>query len=90
MLMPKADPVPHKSELKPIDRADMAVSRVPKELTDSSAMLSEGREFGKPLFAKLVPFAVHVAANIYDERRDRLVNKKVIEELEILTSQIHE
>merc|ERR1712072_194718 len=43
-----------------------------------------------PLFAKLVPFAVHVAASIYEERRDRLVNTNIIEELEILTTKIHD
>jgi programmed cell death 6-interacting protein len=84
------DPVPPKSELKTLDRAAMAQPRVPKELSDPSAFIGDRGEFGPPLFAKLVPFAVHVAASIYEERRDRLINTSIIDELEILTTKIHD
>ncbi|KAI9676278.1 MAG: pH-response regulator protein palA/rim20 [Trizodia sp. TS-e1964] len=83
-------PVPPKSELKPLDRASMASAKVPKEVLESNSMIGDNGPFGQPLFAKLVPFAVHVAASIYSERRDRLVNNSIIEELEILTNNIHE
>ena len=53
-------------------------------------MLSDTGPFGAPLFAKLVPFAVHIAANIYAERRDRLVNNAIIDELEAMTAKLHE
>jgi programmed cell death 6-interacting protein len=68
----------------------MAVAKVPKEISDPSAFIGERGEFGPPLFAKLVPFAVHVAASIYEERRDRLVNTHIVDELEILTTRIHD
>ena len=68
----------------------MAVSKVPKEISEPQNFIGDTKEFGPPLFAKLVPFAVHQAASIYEERRDRLVNKNIIDELEILTTQIHD
>ncbi len=68
----------------------MAITRVPKEVSEPSTFLGEHAEFGRPLFAQLVPFAVHVAASIYEERRDRLVNSNIIDELEILTTKIHD
>jgi programmed cell death 6-interacting protein len=68
----------------------MAIARVPKEVSESSAFIGERGEFGQPLFAQLVPFAVHVAASIYEERRDRLVNSNIIGELDILTTRIHD
>lgn len=68
----------------------MAVARTPKEVSEPSAFIGDRGEFGPPLFAKLVPFAVHLAASIYEERRDRLVNTNIIDELEILTTKIHD
>lgn len=82
---------PSKSELKVLDRASMVSAKVPKEVSDSTSMLTEhGSELGKPLFAKLVPYSVHVAASIYVDRRDRLINNTIISELETLTQRIHE
>jgi programmed cell death 6-interacting protein len=83
-------PVTPKAELKILDRANMVVSRVPKEVAESNSMLGERGELGSALFSKLVPYSVHLAASIYVDRRDRLVNNTVIEELEGLTTQIHE
>jgi programmed cell death 6-interacting protein len=83
-------PVPPKSELKILDRANMVVSRVPKEVADSNSLLGENGELGPALFSKLVPYSVHLAASIYVDRRDRLVNNTIVEELEALTGQIHE
>lgn len=68
----------------------MAIAKVPKEISDPSTFIGDHGEFGPPLFAKLVPFAVHVAASIYEERRDRLVNTSIIDQLEILTTKIHD
>lgn len=68
----------------------MAVSKVPKEISEPANFIGDTKEFGPPLFAKLVPFAVHVAASIYEERRDRLVNDNIIAKLEILTTKIHD
>ena len=68
----------------------MVASRIPKEVTEGTNLLSDLGPWSAPLFAKLVPFAVHVAASIYAERRDRLVNSTIIDELELLTTQLHE
>lgn len=81
-------PVPPKSELKTLDRAGMATARVPQEVSDLSSTLGEGGIYGQPLFAKLVPYAVHIAASIYEERKNRLVNVSIIDELEGLTNQL--
>ncbi|KAI9889650.1 MAG: pH-response regulator protein palA/rim20 [Vezdaea aestivalis] len=84
------NPVPPKSELNKIERVPNATAKIPKEVSHSSAMIGENGEFGQPLFAKLVPFAVHIASGIYTGRRDQLVNHQVIEELESLSSQVQE
>lgn len=83
-------PEPTKSELPALDRASMVQARVPKEVSDSQDMLGDRGELGKPLFAKLVPYSVHVAASIYADRRDRLVNNTIIAELEAMTQSIHD
>lgn len=82
-------PVTPKAELKIIDRANMVVARIPKEISESNSMLGERGELGQALFSKLVPYSVHLAASIYVDRRDRLVNS-TITELEALTASIHE
>lgn len=84
------NPVPPKSELKTLDRANMVLARVPKEVSEPQDFLGDDGEFGRPLFAQLVPFAVHIAASIYEERRDRLVNTQIIDELESLNTKIHD
>ncbi|KAF2720763.1 BRO1-domain-containing protein [Polychaeton citri CBS 116435] len=83
-------PVPAKSELNTLDRASMVAARVPKEVAQSQELLGDKGELGRPLFAKLVPYSVHVAASIYADRRDRLVNNTIIAELETLTQRMHE
>ena len=83
-------PVPPKSELKTLDRANMVAARPPKEVADGIAMLGEDLPFGRPLFARLVPHAVHVAASIYAERRDRLVNQTIIGDLEAMTARLRD
>ncbi|KAI4229009.1 MAG: hypothetical protein L6R36_001246, partial [Xanthoria steineri] len=83
-------PVPPKSELKTLDRAGMATARVPQEVSDPYSALDGKGVFGQPLFARLVPYAVHVAVSIYDERKERLVNTTVIDELEGLTQRLRD
>lgn len=84
------DHVPTKSELKILDRANMAIARVPSEVANPTEHLGEQTEFGQPLFSKLVPYSVHLAVSIYEERRDRLVNQNIIQELEVLNDKLHE
>lgn len=82
--------VPPKSELKTLDRAGMATARVPQEVSDPASTLGDEGMFGQPLFARLVPYAVHIAASIYEERKNRLVNNSIIDELEKLSSELRE
>lgn len=83
------NPVPPKSELKLLDRANMVAAKAPEEVIDALSMIGEDAPLGHPLFAKLVPYAVHVAASIYADRRDRLVNE-TIGELESMTVKLRE
>ncbi|KAL8718074.1 MAG: hypothetical protein Q9225_004757 [Loekoesia sp. 1 TL-2023] len=83
-------PVPPKSELKTLDRAGMATARVPQEVSDPHSALGDKSTFGQPLFARLVPYAAHVAVSIYDERKERLVNTTIIDELEALTNRLRD
>ncbi|KAF8473871.1 BRO1-like domain-containing protein [Kalaharituber pfeilii] len=81
--------VPPASALAPIQKATMAKTTVPKEITEATTNLTPTGPYGAPLFAKLVPFAVHLAASIYAEKKDRL-NNKLIEDLEALTVKLHD
>ncbi|BDD61184.1 hypothetical protein MAP00_006254 [Monascus purpureus] len=82
--------VPPKSELKSIDRASMVVAKAPSQVTDAISMLGDNGPLGQPLFSKLVPYAVHIAASIYSDRRDRLVNETIIGELESMTDKLRD
>lgn len=81
--------MPPKAELKILERANMAIARTPPQVANPLDYLGDHAEFGPALFSKLVPFSVHVAISIYEERRDRLVNQNIIQELENLTDKIH-
>ena len=80
--------VPSKSELKSLPRAGMATARVPDGVSNPSSTL--GGAAGQPLFNKLVPYAVHIAASIYEERKNRLINSSVIDALDGLTNQLRD
>lgn len=84
------NPVPPKSELKTIERASMVLAKAPSQVTDAISMLGDNGPLGQPLFSKLVPYAVHIAASIYTDRRDRLVNDTLIGELESMTDKLRE
>ncbi|ROT35110.1 BRO1-like domain-containing protein [Sodiomyces alkalinus F11] len=81
--------VPCKPELTILDRADMAKAMVPPQVANPFEYLGDHAEFGPALFTKLVPFAVHAAITIYEQRRDRLVNQSVIQAYEDLTEKLH-
>ncbi|KAK7420562.1 pH-response regulator protein palA/rim20 [Neonectria magnoliae] len=82
--------VPPKSDLKILDRANLAVARIPAQIANPYEYFGDRAEFGPALFSRLVPFSVHVATSIYEERRDRMVNQNIIQELENLTEKIHD
>ncbi|TGJ84217.1 hypothetical protein E0Z10_g4518 [Xylaria hypoxylon] len=84
------NPVTPKSELKILDRATMAIARIPPQVATPLEYVGEKGEFGPALFTKLVPYSVHLAVSIYEERRDRMVNQNIIGELETLNERIHE
>ncbi|KAJ8119311.1 hypothetical protein ONZ43_g3713 [Nemania bipapillata] len=84
------NPVTPKSELKILDRANMAIARTPPQVATPLEYIGDKGEFGPALFTKLVPYSVHLAVSIYEERRDRLVNQNIITELETLNERIHE
>ncbi|KAL7623814.1 pH-response regulator protein palA/rim20 [Parahypoxylon ruwenzoriense] len=81
--------VPPKSELKILDRATMAAVRIPPQVSTPLEYLGEKGDFGPALFTKLVPYSVHIAVSIYEERRDRLVDQNIVAELETLNERIH-
>ncbi|KAM5507351.1 pH-response regulator protein palA/rim20 [Microsporum canis] len=83
------DHVPPKSELKLLDRANMVAAKAPIEVTNGLSMIGDKAPLGRALFAKLVPYAVHVAASIYADRRDRRVNE-TIGELESMTTKLRD
>ena len=68
----------------------MAVARVPPQVANSHEYMGDHAELGPTLFTKLVPFSVHLAVSIYEERRDRLVNNNIVVELENMTDKLHE
>ncbi|KAL2755390.1 hypothetical protein ACRALDRAFT_2041765 [Sodiomyces alcalophilus JCM 7366] len=81
--------VPSKPELRILDRADMAKITVPPQVANPFEYMGDKAEFGPALFTKLVPFAVHAAITIYEQRRDRLVDQNVIQTYEDLTEKLH-
>lgn len=82
-------PVPPKAQLKPLDRASMVSAKITPGLGDPVSCLGDNGALGKPLFTRLVPYSVHVAASIYDNRKDQIING-VIEELESLNTRVHD
>lgn len=81
--------VPLKSELRTLDRANMVSSKVPNAVSNPVSMLSDAGELGRPLFSKLVPYSVHIAASIYVGRRDDTIGG-IVNELEALNSRMHD
>jgi len=83
-------PVPPKSELKILDRANMVAPKPPKEVSQGMHMLAANGPLGRPLFERLVPYAVHQAAQVYTEKRDRLVTQSIVADLEAMTTRLRE
>lgn len=82
--------LPPKAELKILERTNMVKARTPADVVNGLSLLGDGQPFGKPLFEKLVPYAVHQAASIYADRRDRLVNQSIIVDLDAMTAKLRE
>jgi len=81
---------PPKAELKILERTNMVKARTPANVVDGLSLLGEGQPFGRPLFEKLVPYAVHQAASIYADKKDRLVNQSIIVDLDTMTAKLRD
>ncbi|KAJ1732428.1 pH-response regulator protein palA/rim20 [Coemansia biformis] len=79
------DPVPSASALTAIVPYKMAQPEVP-EIVENPGKFLGGEELGPPLFRGLVPFVIHQAASLYEDRKDQLVNKDLIAALDELTA----
>ncbi|KAN0061256.1 pH-response regulator protein palA/rim20 [Thecaphora frezii] len=77
------EPVTPATNLAPIVAASMVKPVLPSEVADAVSMLHDapaaktttGTTYGRPLFAELVPYGVHMAISIYDDRKDTLVRE---------------
>lgn len=67
----------------------MATAQIPPQVAKPLDHLGDKADFGAALFSRLVPFSVHQATSIYEERRDRLVNQNIIHGLDALTEDLH-
>lgn len=67
------------SQLAAIQPATMVKPVTPVEVVQPIAHLrvSPQPAFGKPLFAELVPYGVHLAISIYDDRKDSFVRDTI-------------
>ncbi|KAI8323652.1 BRO1-domain-containing protein [Martensiomyces pterosporus] len=79
------DPVLAVSSLAAIAPYKLAQPKVPEIIENPGAFLGE-EELGAPLFKGLVPFVIHQAASLYEDRKDQLVSKDMITSLDELTA----
>ncbi|KAJ2481992.1 pH-response regulator protein palA/rim20 [Coemansia sp. RSA 2131] len=79
------DPVPAISSLADISPYKLAQSKTP-EIIENPGKFLGSEELGPPLFKGLVPFVIHQAASLYEDRKDQLVNKDLITALDELTA----
>lgn len=66
----------------------MAAPKVPLEISEPLSFMRNEGDSDRPLFEKLVPFAVHIAADIFKQRLEHVVNNSIIMPLESLTAKI--
>lgn len=73
------EPITPASNLAPIVAASMVEAKVPSEVANPISLLrdSPNPAFGRPLFRELVPYAVHVAISIFEERKDSFVREEI-------------
>ncbi|KAJ1674864.1 pH-response regulator protein palA/rim20, partial [Spiromyces aspiralis] len=80
------DAVPPPSSLPPIMPAKMTRPSLP-EIIASPENFSGESDLGSPLFKALLPFVVHEAASVYEDRKEQLVVRDIIASLDELTAQ---
>lgn len=66
------------SSLTPIPAAVMAVTKIPVEVSTPILYLrdSPAPAYGKPLFRELVPYGVHVAISIFEDRKESFIREE--------------
>ncbi|KAI9475614.1 MAG: BRO1-like domain-containing protein [Benjaminiella poitrasii] len=78
--------VPSVSALPMIVKIQMVKAVPPQEVVEPVSLMQENSLLGLPLFQKLVPFAVHQAASVYVDRKERLINEDIVGKLKELTA----
>ncbi|ODN73147.1 pH-response regulator protein palA/RIM20 [Cryptococcus amylolentus CBS 6039] len=66
-------PIPPANQLAPVNGVGMVKVNIPTEVAEPVAWLMGGQAGMEPLFSALVPYGVHLALSIYDDRKDTLV-----------------
>ncbi|KAJ1949777.1 pH-response regulator protein palA/rim20, partial [Linderina pennispora] len=79
------DPVPAVTSLAPVTPYKLAMPKCPEIIENPGAFLGE-EELGTPLFKGLVPFVIHQAASLYEDRKDQLISKDIVAVLDELTA----
>ncbi|SPO29573.1 related to RIM20 - protein involved in proteolytic activation of Rim101p [Ustilago trichophora] len=79
------------TQLSPIQPAAMVKPVTPVEVNQPIVHLRDSPQpaYGRPLFAELVPYSVHLAISIYDDRKDSFVRDTIggrRDELDVLAT----
>ncbi|WWD19366.1 pH-response regulator protein palA/RIM20 [Kwoniella shandongensis] len=68
-------PIPPANQLAPLVGVGMVKVSIPTEVLEPIAWLMGGGAGVGPLFSALVPYGVHLALSIYDDRKDTVVRE---------------
>ena len=79
------DSVPTASSLSSVSPVKMAKITTPDIIATPENFSGES-ELGSPLFKALLPFVVHEAASVYEDRKEQLVVRDIIASLDELTA----
>ncbi|KAF9426909.1 pH-response regulator protein palA/rim20, partial [Podila epigama] len=72
------EPIPAETTLEDIGKAEMCKATIVPEISNPVPLMNEHNMLlGVPLFSRLVPFAVHQAASVYTERKERIVKEDI-------------
>lgn len=79
------EPVPIAAALTIISPYKLAQPKIP-EIIENPGQYLGGEELGSPLFNGLVAFVIHQASSVYEDRKDQLVSKELLVQLDGLTA----
>ncbi|KAJ1744260.1 pH-response regulator protein palA/rim20 [Coemansia sp. RSA 1086] len=79
------EPVPAATSLPNISPYKLAQSKAPEVILNPGKFLGS-EDLGPPLFKGLVPFVIHQAASLYEDRKEQLVNKDLVSAIDELTA----